>query len=49
MLRDAGADVYDQWVNHEIPFNDPRIVEALDRVGGDPEERRSTSTAASAT
>jgi alpha-glucoside transport system substrate-binding protein len=33
MLRDAGADVYDQWVNHEIPFNDPQVVEALDRVG----------------
>ncbi len=34
ILRDAGPDVYDQWVNHEIPFNDPAIVEALDRVGG---------------
>jgi alpha-glucoside transport system substrate-binding protein len=26
MLRFAGADVYDQWVNHEIPFNDPQVV-----------------------
>jgi alpha-glucoside transport system substrate-binding protein len=34
VLRDAGADVYDQWVSHEIPFNDPAIAEALDRVGG---------------
>lgn len=34
VLRDAGPDAYDQWVNHEIPFNDPKIVEALDRVGG---------------
>jgi alpha-glucoside transport system substrate-binding protein len=34
LLRDAGADVYDQWVNHEIPFNDPQVVDALDRVGG---------------
>ncbi len=34
VLRDAGPDVYDQWVNHEIPFNDPAIVESLDRVGG---------------
>jgi alpha-glucoside transport system substrate-binding protein len=34
VLRDAGADVYDQWVAHEIPFNDPAISEALDRVGG---------------
>ena len=34
MLRTAGAEVYDQWVNHEIPFNDPAVVEALDLVGG---------------
>ncbi len=34
VLRDAGPDVYDQWVEHEIPFNDPAIVESLDRVGG---------------
>jgi alpha-glucoside transport system substrate-binding protein len=33
MLREVGADVYDQWVNHEIPFNDPQVVTALDRVG----------------
>lgn len=33
LLRDAGPDVYDQWVNHEIPFNDPKVTEALDRVG----------------
>ena len=33
MLRSAGPDVYDQWVNHEIPFNDPAVVEALDEVG----------------
>jgi alpha-glucoside transport system substrate-binding protein len=33
MLRDVGADVYDQWVNHEIPFNDPQVADALDRVG----------------
>jgi alpha-glucoside transport system substrate-binding protein len=25
--------VYDQWVTHEIPFNDPRIVEAFDAAG----------------
>jgi alpha-glucoside transport system substrate-binding protein len=30
VLRSAGADVYDQWVAHEIPFNDPAIVEAFD-------------------
>ena len=33
VLRMAGADVYDQWVTHEIPFNDPRIAEAFDAVG----------------
>ncbi|MBZ5736186.1 ABC transporter substrate-binding protein [Nocardioides sp. TRM66260-LWL] len=33
LLRDAGPDVYNQWVNHEIPFNDPKVAEALDRVG----------------
>jgi len=33
VLRQSGADVYDQWVNHEIPFNDPQIEEALDAVG----------------
>src|SRR3954464_3765073 len=34
VLRTAGPEVYDQWVKHEIPFNDPQIVEALDTVGG---------------
>ncbi len=33
VLRFAGADVYDQWVAHEIPFDDPAIVDALDQVG----------------
>ncbi|GAA2170448.1 ABC transporter substrate-binding protein [Agrococcus versicolor] len=33
VLRTAGPDVYDQWVNHEIPFDDPQIVDAMDRVG----------------
>jgi alpha-glucoside transport system substrate-binding protein len=33
VLRDAGAETYDQWVNHEIPFDDDAIVGALDRVG----------------
>lgn len=34
MLRTAGADVYDQWTNHEIPFNDPAVATALETVGG---------------
>jgi alpha-glucoside transport system substrate-binding protein len=33
MLRLHGADVYDQWVNHEIPFDGPESTEALDAVG----------------
>jgi alpha-glucoside transport system substrate-binding protein len=33
MLRTAGPDTYDQWVNHEIPFNDPALVEAGERFG----------------
>jgi alpha-glucoside transport system substrate-binding protein len=32
VLRQAGADVYDQWVNHEIPFDDPQIVTAMQTV-----------------
>ncbi|MBM7503462.1 ABC transporter substrate-binding protein [Agromyces aurantiacus] len=33
MLRLHGPDVYDQWVTHEIPFNDPKVAEAFDAVG----------------
>jgi alpha-glucoside transport system substrate-binding protein len=33
VLRTAGPDVYDQWYMHEIPFNDPQIVEAWDTAG----------------
>jgi alpha-glucoside transport system substrate-binding protein len=33
LLRSAGPDVYDQWVSHEIPFNDPQVAEGLDQVG----------------
>lgn len=33
VLRSAGADDYDKWVSHEIPFNDPAIVTATDLVG----------------
>ncbi|MGC9666346.1 ABC transporter substrate-binding protein [Planosporangium sp. 12N6] len=33
ILRDQGPDVYDQWVNHQIPFNDPKVVSAVDRAG----------------
>jgi alpha-glucoside transport system substrate-binding protein len=27
MLRLHGPDVYDQWVSHEIPFTDPKVIE----------------------
>jgi alpha-glucoside transport system substrate-binding protein len=33
LLRDEGADFYDQWVTHEVPFNDPKVVASLDRIG----------------
>ena len=33
MLRTAGTDVYDQWVNHEIPFNDPAVQNAAEVFG----------------
>ncbi|TKV57855.1 carbohydrate ABC transporter substrate-binding protein [Nakamurella flava] len=33
VLRDWGPDVYDQWVKHEIPFNDPKIASSLAEVG----------------
>lgn len=33
MLRTAGPDAYDQWFTHEIPFNDPQVVEAIDTAG----------------
>lgn len=33
MLDMYGPDVYDEWTSHKIPFNDPRVVKALDEVG----------------
>src|SRR5664279_3845784 len=33
MLRMYGPDVYDQWVAHKIPFNDPKVVNVLNEVG----------------
>jgi alpha-glucoside transport system substrate-binding protein len=33
MLRTAGPDVYDQWVTHDIPFNDPAVVAAGETFG----------------
>ncbi|MER8040899.1 ABC transporter substrate-binding protein [Streptomyces hydrogenans] len=33
LLRRQGTRVYDQWVAHEIPFDDPRVIDAMDTVG----------------
>jgi alpha-glucoside transport system substrate-binding protein len=32
MLRTAGPEVYDKWVNHEIPFDDPAVVKAAETM-----------------
>ena len=32
MLRLKGPDVYDQWYQHEIPFDDPDVVEVGEAV-----------------
>lgn len=31
-LRILGPDVYDQWVAHEIPFNDPQILQVAEEA-----------------
>jgi alpha-glucoside transport system substrate-binding protein len=33
VLRMHGPDVYDQWVSHDIPFDDPKIVASFDAFG----------------
>jgi alpha-glucoside transport system substrate-binding protein len=33
MLRTAGLETYTQWVNHEIPFNDPAVANAGELFG----------------
>jgi alpha-glucoside transport system substrate-binding protein len=33
MLRINGPEVYDQWVKHEIPFDDPKVQAAFDAYG----------------
>jgi alpha-glucoside transport system substrate-binding protein len=32
MLRLNGPDVYDKWVNHQIPFNDPQVKAAAQKL-----------------
>jgi alpha-glucoside transport system substrate-binding protein len=33
MLRTAGPAVYDQWITHEIPFNDDQVKAAFEQFG----------------
>ena len=33
VVRNSGGEVYGQWFRHEIPFNDPAILEAFDIFG----------------
>jgi alpha-glucoside transport system substrate-binding protein len=33
VLGESGADVYDEWVDHEIPYNDPKIKQAWEDFG----------------
>jgi alpha-glucoside transport system substrate-binding protein len=33
VLLSEGPEFYDRWVNHQIPFDDPAVVAALEKVG----------------
>ena len=33
MLRTQSPETYDQWVTNEIPFNDPKVVGAIEEFG----------------
>ena len=33
MLRTQPPEVYDQWVSNEVPFDDPRVVGAIEEFG----------------
>jgi alpha-glucoside transport system substrate-binding protein len=45
LLRTQPPEVYDGWVTNEIPFNDPRIVNAIETFGS---SRRTTRTSTAA-
>ena len=34
ILRQQGIDYYNQWVAHEVPFNDPPVVDTFNEVAG---------------
>ena len=49
LLRQAGPAVYDDWVNHDIPFDHPAVVTALNAFGEivrDPKQVRGGPTGA---
>ena len=33
MLRTQSPETYDMWVSNEMPFNDPKVIEAIDTFG----------------
>ena len=33
VLRTGGPDFYDSWIRHEVPFDDPVVVDAIRTVG----------------
>lgn len=33
LLLSEGPELYDQWIGHQIPFDHPAVVSALERVG----------------
>ncbi|MFQ5623490.1 MAG: ABC transporter substrate-binding protein, partial [Paracoccaceae bacterium] len=33
MLRTQPPEVYDEWVTNEIPFDDPRVIDAIEEFG----------------
>jgi alpha-glucoside transport system substrate-binding protein len=34
ILREQGADYYDQWVNNDVPFTDAGVKQAFETLGG---------------
>ena len=34
ILREQGVDYYNQWVAHEVPFNDQPVVDTFNEVAG---------------
>ena len=34
ILREQGIDYYNKWVDHEIPFNDQKVVDTFNEIAG---------------